>query len=219
MEKAEAWRQAGASQSQPRLWLGPRLVLASRSASRCALLKNAGLDFDIDPARIDERALEEEFLRAGRAPSGLAASLAKAKAIEASARNRGALCLGADQTLTLGERILHKPQDEAAAESHLKALAGRTHRLHAAFCFARDGASLFEAVDVASLTMRALDGEAIRLYLALAGASALTSVGAYQVEGLGAHLLAEIEGDYTTVLGLPLRLALAWLRTQGYLAL
>jgi septum formation protein len=182
-------------------------------------LKSAGLAFDIDPARIDERALEEEFLRAGGAPSGLAAWLAKTKAIEASTRNRDALCLGADQTLTLGERILHKPRDKAGAESHLKDLAGRTHRLNSAFCFARNGAPLFEAADAASLTMRALDDAAIRLYLALAGDAALTSVGAYQVEGLGVHLFAEIEGDCATILGLPLRLALAWLRKQGYLAL
>jgi septum formation protein len=207
------------SDAQPRLWLGPKLVLASGSASRKALLRSAGLAFDIDPAKIDERSVEEKFLRAGGAPLDLAAHLAKAKTIEASVRNRDALCLGADQTLTLGNHILHKPKTMAEAASHLSLLAGRTHQLASAFCFARNGVILFAAVETASLTMRALDERAIALYLALVGETALTSVGAYQVEGLGVHLFEKIDGDHATILGLPLSPALAWLRSKGYLAL
>jgi septum formation protein len=182
-------------------------------------LSSAGLDFKIDPAHVDERAVEEEFLGAGGEPAALAGRLANAKALEVSARNPGALCLGADQTLTLGDRVLHKPPDMAAAKAHLEALAGRTHRLTSAFCFARDGEALGDGADEASLTMRMLDERSIGAYLALAGDSALSSVGAYQVEALGAHLLEAIDGDHTTIIGLPLLKVLAWLRGQGYLAL
>ena len=205
--------------SSLRLWLGPRLVLASKSAGRAALLSSAGLSFDIDPARVDERQIEEEFLRAGGEPSALAGRLAKAKALEVSARNPSALCLGADQTLILGDRVLHKPPNAAVANGHLEALAGRTHRLVSAFCFARDGEALVEEVDEASLTMRPLDERAIETYLALVGDAALASVGAYQIEALGAHLFEKIEGDHSTIVGLPLLKVLAWLRRQGYLAL
>lgn len=205
--------------SPPRLWLGPRLVLASKSVGRAALLASAGLDFEIDPARVDERAIEEEFLRAGGEPDALAGCLARAKALEVSARNAGALCLGADQTLTLGDRVLHKPLNLAAAKGHLEALEGRTHRLVSAFCFARNGEALGEEDDEASLTMRPLDQRAIKSYLALAGEAALASVGAYQIEALGAHLFERIEGDHATIIGLPLLKILAWLRRQGYLAL
>ena len=203
----------------PRLWLGPRLVLASKSAGRAALLSSAGLNFEIDPASVEERAIEEEFFRAGGESGALAGRLAKAKALEVSARNPSALCLGADQTLTLGDRVLHKPSNMAAARGHLEALAGRTHRLVSAFCFARDGEALGEEVDEASLTMRPLDERAIGTYLAFAGDAALRSVGAYQIEALGAHLFERIEGDHATIVGLPLLKVLAWLRGQGYLAL
>lgn len=205
--------------SSLRLWLGPRLVLASKSAGRAALLASAGLDFEIDPARVDERAIEEEFLRAGGEPAALAGRLAKAKALEVSVRNPGALCLGADQTLTLGDRVLHKPPNMAAAKGHLEALSGRTHRLISAFCFTRDGEAFGEGGDEASLTMRPLDERAVGTYLNLAGDAALASVGAYQIEALGAHLFEKIVGDHSTIVGLPLLKVLAWLRGQGYLAL
>jgi septum formation protein len=206
-------------QKRPQLWLGPRLVLASGSASRKALLQSAGLPFDVAPAMIDEREAEEKFLGDGGIARDLAACLAEAKAIEVSLRCRDTLCLGADQTLTLGDDLLHKPTTMADAVSHLRRLAGRTHRLVSAFCFARNGVALFATSDAADLTMRALDERAIALYLALVGETALTSVGAYQVEGLGAHLFEKIEGDHATIIGLPLRLVLIWLRSEGYLAL
>jgi len=203
----------------PKLWLAPyRLILASTSATRRDLLAGAGVPFDVISAS-DERAVEEEFLGQGGSPDDLARRLAKAKALEVSSRNPQALCLGADQTLSLGGRILHKPADLATAADHLRMLAGRRHRLVSAFSFARGGAVLFEGDDVAELTMRPLDERAIRLYLALAGAVALLSVGAYQVESLGVHLFEKIEGDHATVLGLPLIPILAWLRAQGCLAL
>jgi septum formation protein len=206
-------------QTPSRLWLGPRFVLASGSASRKALLQSVGLPFDVDPARIEERDIEEQFFGEGGAARDLAVRLAQAKAVEVSLRNGGALCLGADQTLTLDDDLLHKPKTMAEAARHLRLLAGRTHELASAFCFARNGEALFTAADVAILTMRALDERAIALYLAIVGEAALASVGAYQVEGFGAHLFEKIEGDYPTILGLPLMRVLAWLRSEGYLAL
>jgi septum formation protein len=204
----------------PTLWRGAtRLVLASGSASRRALLAAAGLDFDVQPAAVDERRAEESYLSGGGAVDGVAGSLARAKALEVSLRRPDALCLGADQTLTIAGALFHKPVDLAAAERHLRLLAGREHQLNSAFAFARAGEILFEDARVATLRMRALDERAIRFYLALVGADALASVGAYQVEGLGVHLFDKIDGDHTTILGLPLVPVLAWLRAEGYLAL
>jgi septum formation protein len=220
-----AWPERGKGSprpdaDRPSLWLSETpLVLASGSESRRALLAAAGLVFEVDAARIDERDVEETFLRDGGATGGVAARLARAKAAEVSLRRPRALCLGADQTLLVDGAILHKPSDIAAAERHLRLLAGREHQLVSAFAFACGGEILFEGAAVATLVMRPLDHAAIELYLALAGAAALRSVGAYQVEGLGVHLFESIEGGHTAILGLPLLPVLSWLRAEGYLAL
>lgn len=206
--------------SKGSLWIGAgRPVLASRSASRRLLLENAGIAVDVEAAAVDERALEEEFLQGGGSPSRLAAQLARAKALEVSARRPRALCLGADQTLLLDGSLFHKPKDMDAAEQSLKRLTGRTHVLDSAVCVARGGAPLFEAAQSARLTMRALDEGAVRRYLAAAGPAILSNVGAYQVEGVGIHLFEAIEGDHWTILGLPLLFLLKWLRSNGFLAI
>lgn len=202
------------------LWIGAaRPVLASKSASRRVLLENAGIAVDVQVAEVDERRLEEEFLQGGGPASQLAAQLARAKALEVSARRPQALCFGADQTLRLDGSLFHKPSDMDAAEQSLKRLAGRTHVLDSAICIAREGAALFEATQSARLTMRALGESAVRRYLAAAGPAVLSSVGAYQVEGIGIHLFETIEGDYSTILGLPLLILLKWLRANGFLAI
>jgi len=200
------------------LWIGARPVLASKSASRRLLLENAGIAVDVEAAALDERALEEAFLEGRGSPAQLAARLARAKALEVSARRPRALCFGADQTLRLDGSLFHKPGDMEAAEQSLNRLAGRTHVLDSAVCVAREGAPLFEAAQSARLTMRALDESAVRRYLAAAGPAVLSSVGAYQVEGLGIHLFEAIEGDHWTILGLPLLILLKWLRSNGFLA-
>jgi len=204
----------------PSLWkatISP--TLASGSATRRALLESAGLPVAAEPAAIDERRLEEEFLASGGEPERAAPTLARAKAIDVSARRPGALCIGADQTLLLAGVLFHKPATMAGAARSLGALAGRTHALIAAVCVARDGAVLFEANDRARLTMRPLDEVAISRYCAAAGPAILSSVGAYQIEGIGIHLFETIEGDHATVLGLPLLPLLKGLRAQGLLAL
>ena len=221
MSKDEARQEVRAGDRRhPRLWLSPdRLILASASASRRRLLAAVGLTFDVEAARVDERGLEAAFIKQGGSPADLAARLASAKAVEVSERHADALCLGADQTLLLDGAILHKPVDLEAAAAQLRRLEGRKHSLVSAFCFARGGVSLFVGSDSAALTMRRLDEDAIRLYLTLAGRSAVASVGAYQIEGLGAQLFAKIEGDHATIQGLPILGVLAWLRAEGRLAL
>ncbi len=206
--------------SLPSLWIGrENLVLASKSASRRHLLESAGLAFDIEAAEIDERALESAFLAQGGSGDALALALARAKALDVSARRPGAPCIGADQTLTLEGRLLHKSETLESAARMLGALSGRTHRLTSGFAIARDGRILHDGQESADLTMRALDSRQIALYLACAGPPVLASVGVYQIEGLGVHLFEAIEGDHATILGLPMLKLLACLRSEGLLAL
>jgi septum formation protein len=202
------------------LWIGPaKPVLASKSATRRILLENAGLEVEVEAAEVDERRLEREFLEGGGAPAELASLLARAKALDVSARRPRDLCIGADQTLLLEGVLFHKPDDMKTAVQSLTRLAGRTHILVASVCVARAGEVLFEAMQTAEMTMRALDEAAIRLYLAAAGPAVLSSVGAYQIEGIGIHLFETIDGDHATILGLPLLALLEWLRSQGVLAI
>ena len=199
------------------LWLAAvPLVLASRSAVRRTLLEAAGIPVEICPADIDERGVE-----AGaplQAPVAIATLLAREKASVIAARNRGRLVLGADQTLSLDGRRFTKPADRAAARAQLRALSGRTHELYSAIAFVQDGVVLFEHVGVARLTMRAVSDRFLDDYLDAAGDAATASVGAYQLEGFGIQLFERIDGDYFTVLGLPLLTALDFLRRHGCLA-
>lgn len=193
------------------------LVLASGSAARRTILANAGLDFDVEPSRIDERAAEAPLLAAGTDPEGLAMALAAAKAAEVSARRTGALVIGADQVLELDGERFTKPVDMEAARRQLLVLQGRTHQLHSAIAVARGGELVWDHVGTARLTMRPLAPREIGLYLAAAGDAALGSVGAYQIEGRGVQLFSAIEGDLFTIMGLPLLPLLAWLRSQDAL--
>jgi septum formation protein len=204
----------------PSLWIGPSpLILASKSASRRALLGAAGLPFEVEPAGIDERGVEDRVGPQDEAGIGLAVALARAKALAVSARRPGALTLGADQTLILDGQPMHKAPTRAAAAAALQAMSGRRHRLVSAFALARDGVILAEDSDSADMTMRALDAAQIARYLDIAGPAVLASVGAYQIEGLGAHLFESISGDHATILGLPMLKLLAALRGLGLLAL
>ena len=192
-----------------------KLILASGSPFRKALLADAGLDVEAVPARIDERAVEEPLHESGVSPEDVAAILAEAKAVEVSERRPGALVLGCDQTLSLGDRLFHKPADMEGARRHLLALSGRTHQLNSAAVLVRHGEVLWRHVDVASLTMRKLDPAFIGRYLARVGDRALSSVGAYQIEKEGIQLFEKIEGDHFTIVGLPLLPLLAELRQLG----
>ena len=193
------------------------LILASGSAIRRTLLSNAGLEFEVIPASIDERAAEEPLLRSGASPEDIATGLAMAKAASVSEDHLRALVIGADQVLECDGERFSKPADMEAARRQLLRLSGRTHELHSAAAAARGGEIVWRHTRTARLTMRRLEPAAVGRYLARAGEDALSSVGAYQVEGLGIQLFDRIQGDYFTILGLPLLPLLAFLRTQGVL--
>ena len=199
------------------LWLAPEpLVIASRSAVRCAVLQAAGIPVEVRPADIDERRIEAATPAAG--PGEVAALLAREKARTVAAVMPGRLVLGADQTLALGTRRFSKPGDDRAAREQLQALRGRTHELHSAVAVVRDGTILYDRVEVARLTMRAFSDAFLDRYIATAGAAVTASVGGYQLERIGIHLFSRIEGDHFTVLGLPLLPLLESLREQGFVA-
>jgi septum formation protein len=196
------------------LWLNPQpLVLASRSEVRGKMLAAAGLRFEIRPAQIDERAIETESGVTDAA--AVARLLAGAKAAAVAKTLPGRLVLGADQTLARGARRFAKPANRADAVEQLQALRGRTHDLHSAIALVRDDAVLFDCVDSARLTMRNISDRFLEDYLDMVGAAALASVGAYQLEGIGVHLFEQVEGDFFTILGLPLLPLLAYLRQSG----
>ena len=216
----EAGISAPTAAQSPSLWRAAEpLILASKSPSRRALLLAVGLDAEVIAAQVDERALEDRHLARGGSLESLAGELAQAKALAVSAIRPHAYCLGADQTLTLEGRIFHKAGDFDEARRSLAALSGKTHRLTSAFCVARGGQSLVVDGDHADLRMRPLDPVTISRYLDRAGPAALASVGGYQVEGLGAHLMDHIEGEHSVVLGLPMLRLLAWLRRESLISL
>jgi septum formation protein len=199
------------------LWRGKYpVILASQSRARQALLANAGIGFEAVAAEIDERALQQASGLS--APGGIAALLAREKALAVSMRQPGKFVIGADQTLALGKRLFSKPGGRSQAAEQLRSLAGRSHELHSAVAVARDGKILFESADIARMTMRRLSEAEIEAYLNEAGEAVTTSVGAYQLEGLGIHLFERIEGDHFTILGIPLLPLLAFLRSERLLA-
>jgi septum formation protein len=199
------------------LWRGKLpLLLASQSRARQMLLANAGIAFEAMPADIDERAVQQASRLS--APGEIAALLAREKALAVSARHPGRLVVGADQTLALGFTLFSKPADRVQAKQQLGALAGRTHELHSAVAVVRDDRILFETVAIARMTMRSLGEAEINAYLREAGEAVTSSVGAYQLEGLGIHLFERIDGDHFTILGLPLLQLLAFLRSERLLA-
>jgi septum formation protein len=201
------------------LWLGETpLVLASSSRTRLTLLEAAGIPVEIVKPQVDERAISAPLEARNETPVRIAAALARAKALDVSARMPGRIVLGADQTLSFEGGLLHKPKDMAAAARQIAALAGREHRLHSAIALVRDGRRLAAFADAARLTLRPLPMRMIARYLDAAGDAVLESVGGYQLEGLGAHLFAKVAGDHGTILGLPMLRTLAALRRLGLVA-
>lgn len=204
----------------PALWTASEnLLLASTSATRLALLVSAGLAVETQSPNVDERAIEEAARSENLDPPSLAARLAAEKALAVSRRNPGRVVLGADQVLACQGSVFHKVADRDAARRQLEALSGRTHALHSAGAIAIGGEVVESFVATATLAMRPLNQQAIDLYLDLAGPGVLHSVGIYQYEGLGVHLFDKVEGDHSTILGLPLLPLLSALRHLGCLSL
>ena len=194
------------------------LVLASASTVRRRLLAGAGLDFSTDAADVDEAGIKERLRNDGRSVEDTALALARAKAEIAARRHARACVIGADQVLEQDGRWLDKPADMAAARRHLEAFSGRRHRLVTAASAFIDGAEAWQSVTVSTLHVRPLSPAFIDEYLAAVGTAALSSVGAYQLESYGIQLFERIEGDYFSILGLPLVELLAFLRGRGLMA-
>jgi septum formation protein len=200
------------------LWRGKNpLILASRSRARQTLLADAGIDFECVPAAIDERAIQQTSGLSS--PRDIAALLARKKSLSVSVQRSGQYVVGADQTLAMGTRLFSKPADRAQAAEQLRALAGNSHELYSAVAVGHAGEIVFEEVMIARMTMRRLSETDIEVYLDEAGEAVTSSVGAYQLEGLGIHLFERIEGDHSTILGLPLLPLFGFLRSRGLLAL
>jgi len=188
------------------------LILASASATRKALMEKAGLRFKAQPASVDERVLEAQAFAAGGDARDVALYLARRKAEAVSAVHPGAVVIGADQTLSLGPDLLHKPSSNMDAAGQLDRLRGKTHLLHAAVTLVRDGALLWSDVETAELTMRDFTPAERDMVLTLEGDAVLGSVGGYRLEGPSIRLFEKVSGDYFTILGLPLLPLLAALR-------
>jgi septum formation protein len=194
------------------------LVLASGSAVRRRLLADAGVDFATETAAVNEAEIKNRMRNEGWSVEDTALSLARAKAEAVARQHAGAYVIGADQMLEQGGRWFDKPKDRAEARRHLQSFSGRSHRLITAVSIVAGGAEAWHSVETATLHVRELSNEFIDDYLDAVGDAALASVGAYQLESLGIQLFERIDGDYFTILGLPLVRLLAFLRQHGLMA-
>jgi septum formation protein len=193
----------------------PVVVLASASSTRADMLRRAGIAHSIDPARVDEDEIKRGMRASGATSAELAETLAELKGRKISSRHGGALVIGADQVLNCQGRWFDKPVDRAQARAQLLELRGKMHELISCVCVLRDGQRLWHHVGRARLTMRPFSEDFLDDYLDHAGDAVMHSVGAYQFEGLGAQLFSRIDGDYFTILGLPLLPLLDFLRNHG----
>lgn len=193
------------------------IILASGSATRRTMLEQSGVSFVVDTAPVDEAAVKQAMRAETDNPARVAEVLAELKATRVSARHAGAIVIGADQMLECDRVWFDKPVDRAGARIQLQSLRDKTHRLVSSVVAVRDGQRLWHHTDQARLTMRRFSDAFLDRYLDQAGDAVLSSVGAYQLEGLGAQLFMTVEGDHFTILGLPLLALLDFLRENGEL--
>lgn len=198
---------------------GARLILASGSAIRRTLLEAAGIDIEVRPAHVDEATLRDQLFAADTCVSheSVALALAEEKAKAVSTLEPDALVIGADQVLSFEGRLFEKPKSVQEARTQLLALRGKTHALHSATALAKNGKVLWQNTETACLTLRDFSERALDRYLTRAGDVVLTSVGAYQIEGPAVQLFDSIDGDHSTILGLPLLPLLKELRRREVL--
>ena len=194
---------------------GERLILASKSAARRAMLEGAGVPFSVQVADVDEDAVKATHDPADAA--GLAVELARVKALAVSRHDPEAWVLGADQTLAFAGGLVSKAPSLIAARTQLAAMRGRSHQLHSGAALARDGQVVWVGADTATMRMRDFSDAFLDAYLAAEGEALMGSVGSYRLEGMGSQLFEAVDGDYFTVLGLPLWPVLAELRRAGVL--
>ncbi len=188
------------------------IILASKSVYRAQLLTNAGIVFSSQSASINERDVEAPLLEAGMTGADVADVLAIAKATNVSEQNPGAYVIGSDQTLSLAGELLHKPENMEAARRRLLALSGKQHNLNSAVAIVKDGQVVWNHTECCTIHFRHLDPGFVGRHLAAVGEKALSSVGSYQIEGLGVQLFEKVEGDFFSIMGLPLLPLLAELR-------
>ena len=199
------------------LWFAPApLVLASKSFARRTMLSAAGIPIEIMAADVDERALERAY-GGNRDPDEVALLLSWEKASVVSFKTPSRLVVGADQTLALGSLRFSKPSGPDEAREQLRRLRGQSHTLHSAVTLVQDGSVRFKVVDTARLRMRNFSDRFLDDYIEAAGPAVTQSVGGYQLEKLGIHLFERVEGDYFTILGMPLLPLLDFLRREKYL--
>lgn len=198
------------------MWLGEQIILASKSAGRAALLQAVGIPFLAVDAGIDERSVED---RLSASPQELAQALSieKARAVSLSHPNR--FVLGADQVLAIGADVLHKANSQTEAIAQLRRLRGREHSLHSGVAVVQNGDVSFDHVSTASVTMRDFSNAVLETYVAAMGERLLRTVGCYEIEGTGLALIERIEGDFFTIVGLPLLAILAHFRALGLMAM
>ena len=189
-----------------------KLILASGSPFRKQLMEAAGLTFDAEPARIDEREIEAPLILSGAAPDVVAAALAQAKAKDVANRNTQAYVIGSDQVMSMDGRLFHKCTSVEMAREQLWSMRGKTHRLSSAISIVRQGEEVWNHVSIADLTFRDFTETFLDSYIANAGSKVLLTVGAYSYEGLGQQLFEKVEGDFFTIIGLPMLPLLAALR-------
>ncbi|HZZ69866.1 MAG TPA: Maf family protein [Phenylobacterium sp.] len=192
------------------------LILASKSVTRRAVLDGAGVTYEAAGSGVDEDAVKTELLARGAGPREIAAALAEKKALAVSV-GRPELVIGADQTLEFNGRLYDKAETVQDARARLRTLRGRPHQLHSAVAVAQGGAVVWRETKSATLTMRDFTDAFLESYLAAEGEAALGSVGCYRLEGLGVQLFSRIDGDYFTILGLPMLGLLELLRRRGVL--
>ncbi len=189
-----------------------RLILASGSPFRKQLMEAAGLRFETEPARINEREIEAPLAQSGARPEEIAAALARAKARDVANHHPGAVVIGSDQVMSMDGRLFHKCTSVEMARQQLRSMRGRAHRLSSAISIVTDGEEIWKHVSVADMSFRDFSDAFLDFYMAQAGEKVLLTVGAYSYEGLGQQLFEKVEGDFFTIIGLPMLPLLAVLR-------